>query len=104
MGVLPVDGARALAQGSADHGGTLRAMVANSIDRTSRARCMQPKVGEFRDTFPKSGSAFAVLRCAALRLSVPNRSIFVFVVPRHPGKFRVADGGVCLNFSFNIQV
>ena len=40
-----------------------------------------------------------MLRCAASRLSVSNRSIFVFVVPRYHGKFRAAGNGVRLNFS-----
>lgn len=75
VGILPVDGDRAVAQGGDDHGGTFRAVDAYPIYRTSRARCLQPEVGEFRDAFHGSGSAFAVLRCAASRLSVSDRCV-----------------------------
>ena len=75
VGILSVDGDRALAQGGDNHGGAFRAMDADPIYRTSRARCLQPEVGEFRDAFSRPGSAFAVLRCTASRLSVSNRCV-----------------------------
>ena len=51
VGILSVDGNRALAQGNNDHGGAFRSVDANQIYRTSRAPCLQPEVGEFRDAF-----------------------------------------------------
>ena len=75
VGIFPVDGNRALAQRRDDYGGTFRAVDANPIYRTSRTRCLQPEVGKFCDAFPRSGSAFAVLRGRASRLSVPDRYV-----------------------------
>ena len=57
--------------------GTFRPVAANSIYRTSRARRLQPEVGEFCDAFPRPGSAFAVLKYAASRWSVSNRVLYV---------------------------
>ena len=51
VGILSVDGNRTLAQGNNDHGGAFRSVDANQIYRTSRAPCLQPEVGEFRDAF-----------------------------------------------------
>lgn len=75
VGIFPVDGNRTLAQRRDDYGGTFRAVDANPIYRTSRTRCLQPEVGKFCDAFPRSGSAFAVLRGRASRLSVPDRYV-----------------------------
>ena len=41
------------------------------------------KSGQFRDAFPRSGSAFAVLSRVALRRSASNRRVLVFVMARH---------------------
>jgi len=83
VGVLSTDRHRALAHGRHDHRGSLRPVAANSIYRTSRARPLQPEVGSFRDAFPGSGSAFAVLSRVALRRSTSNRYVFVFVIARN---------------------
>ena len=80
---LAVDGHRALAQGRRDHRGSLRAMDAHSIYRTSRARRLQPEVGSFRHAFPRSGSAFAVLSRVAWRRSATKRRFPSFVMARH---------------------
>ncbi|XXG21990.1 MAG: transposase [Ferrovum myxofaciens] len=99
VGILSVDGNRALAQGSNDHGGTFRSVDAHPIYRTSRTPCLQPEVGEFRDAFPHSGSTIAVLRHATPCPSLSNRPVFVFSPPHHHGKSWVAGRGECLKFS-----
>jgi hypothetical protein len=81
--ILAVDGHRALAQGRRDHRGSLRAMDAHSIYRTSRARHLQPEVGSFRHALPWSGSAFAVLSRVAWRRSASKRWFPLFVMARH---------------------
>ncbi|QSH81862.1 MAG: transposase [Ferrovum myxofaciens] len=78
VGILSVDGNRALAQGSNDHGGTFRSVDAHPIYRTSRTPCLQPEVGEFRDAFPHSGSTIAVLRRATPCPSLSNRPVSCF--------------------------
>jgi len=85
VGGLSADGDRALAQGRHDHGGTVWPADADSIYRTSRKKRLRPEVGEFRDAFPRPGSAFAVLSRVAWRRSASNRQLLVFVMARHRG-------------------